>query len=63
MLGPKEKQDLAVKYIQEIRIRADKLCNLFGFDDNDHELYKWCEKLLADTDTILSNAKGELDFS
>ena len=64
MLGPKEKQDLAVKYIQEIRTRADKLCNLFGYDVNIHEdLYKWAEKVLADTDQILSNSKGELDFS
>ena len=64
MLGPKEKQDLAVKYIQEIRTRADKLCNLYGFyADNTSDLYKWAEKVLADTDQILSNAKGELDFS
>ena len=64
MLGPKEKQDLAVKYIREIRIRADKLCNLLdGSLKTTGDVYAWSEKILVDTDQILSNAKGELDFS
>ena len=64
-LNRKDKQDLAVKYLREIRTRADKLCNLYGLDIPvaNEDVYKWAEKILADTDQILSNAKGELDFS
>ena len=63
-LNRKDKQDLAVKYIQEIRTRADKLCNLLDQSlKTTGDVYAWSEKILVDTDQILSNAKGELDFS